>query len=249
MLKPFGYYINYLWRIIATGIGFSIFGIGAICLVYIVIPLCGKKKAQPIISNSFRCFTFIVESFGLMRFDFKNFDKLKDDHGCLIISNHPTLLDYVLIVSQLKHCDTIVKEALWQNPFLKKIVQLAGYIPNKEFAEIFPLIQQSLVAGNNILIFPEGTRSEPNQPLKLKRGAAQVAVRLGAPIRIIKITCQPSTLTKKNNWYNIPEKKSLFTIEAGELIDAKKFLRDTGCPSLAARRLTKYIEEIMNYKL
>ena len=138
IIKKINYYLNYGWRVLATGSCFAFFGVGAICLVYIVIPLVGKDKAQQTISKAFRFFVFILESFGLIRVEFKNLEKLQNDRGCLIISNHPTLLDYVFIVSKLNRCNTIVKEALWDNIFLKKIIQLAGYIPNREFAKFFP---------------------------------------------------------------------------------------------------------------
>jgi 1-acyl-sn-glycerol-3-phosphate acyltransferase len=242
MFKKLLYFINYLWRVLATGLFFSFFGIGALLIVYLIVPWLGRHKTQHVISNSFRFFIFAAQVFGLIGVKFKSFEKLQHDQGCLIISNHPTLLDYVLIISQLKQCNTIVKDELWNNVFLKKIIRLANYIPNKKFTDIIPLIQQALKEKNNILIFPEGTRTVPRQPIKLKRGAAQIAIRLGAPIRIVRITCQPHTLAKSHNWYNIPPKKPLFTLEAKEIIDPKEFLRDSNVPSIAARHLTQYLQ-------
>lgn len=245
MAKKLIYYMNYSWRVLATGCCFAFFGIGAIILVYIIIPIIGKNRAQLAISHSFSFFIFIMESFGVMKAEFKNFEKLQNDHGCLIISNHPTLLDYVLIVSKLKKCNTIVKEKLWQNIFLKKIVQLANYISNEKVEQLFPLLQNSLNAGENILIFPEGTRTTINKPLKLKRGAAQISIRLGIPIRVIKIECKPITLTKGKKWYNVPKTKAIITLEACELIDPSSFLRDTNQHSLAARHLTNHLQNIL----
>jgi len=239
------YYVNYIWRLLATAICFASFGIGSLFLVYVIIPIVGKSKTQNVISTAFRFFVGMVQGLGVLRFEFKNFEKMQSDHGCIIVSNHPTLFDYVLIISRLKKCNTIVKEPLWNNIFMKGIIQLAGYIPNKSIDENFILIKKSLDAGENILIFPEGTRTVPGHPINFKRGAAQLAVRLGAPIRIIKITCNPSTLTKNNKWYNIPKEKALITLEVGELIDSNKFLHDTGMPSLAARHLTEHLQKIL----
>lgn len=255
MLKKLYYYLNYIWRIAMTGEFFLFFSVGAIFLVYVIIPIVGRRNAQPTISAAFRFFTFAAQKLGIARFEFSRIKKLQSDRGCIIVSNHPTLIDYVIIISRLKRCNTIVKESLWDNPFFKKLIQTAGYIPNKKFAEIFPLVESSLRAGENILIFPEGTRTTPDQQyqqqhhepptLKLQRGAAQIAIRTGAPVRILKITCTPSTLAKGERWYNIPKKCPLFTVEVGELIDSRKFLRDTGSPSLAARRLTEYLQKIL----
>lgn len=244
-LNKLNYSLNYIWRLFATGICFSFFGIGAILLVYTVIPIVGKHRAKSVISTSFRLYVFMVQALGVMHFEFKNFEQLQTDKGCVIVSNHPTLLDYVLIISKLKNCNTIVKETLWKNVFMKGIIQLAGYIPNKKIDEIFVLVQDSLRTGENILIFPEGTRSVPNRPLKLKRGAAQLAVRLNAPMRVIKISCDPSTLTKRDKWYNIPAKKPLIILAVVECIDSNKFLHDTGLPSLAARHLTQHLQNVL----
>lgn len=246
MIKLIGYYLNYIWRVVATGGCFLFFSLGAVFLVYVIIPIAGKSKVQQVIREAFRLFVFALRTLGLMQFKFMNLEKLQNDHGCVIVSNHPTLIDYVVIVSKLKQCNTIVKEALWQNIFFKKLIQLAGYIPNQRFIEILPLIQNSLQSGNNLLIFPEGSRTTPGKPAKFKRGAAQIALKLGVPIRVIKISCNPSTLTKNNKWYNIPKTKPLYTLEVGELIDSNAFLSDTPTPSLSARKLTQYLQNVLN---
>ncbi len=56
---------------------------------------------------------------------------LREDRNCIIVANHPSLIDYVLIASQLPQCDCLVKAAIWENPFMKRIVKAAGYIPNQ----------------------------------------------------------------------------------------------------------------------
>lgn len=236
----------YLWRIVATGSFFIFFGIGAVCLAYIIIPLLGKNKARTAISKAFCFFIFTVENLRLIKINFNYFDALQNDKGCLIISNHPTLIDYVCIASRMKNCNTIVKQTLWHHTFLKGIIQKADYIPNKNFDEIISPIQCAISAGDNLLIFPEGTRTTPNEPIKLQRGAAHIALRLGIPIRLIHIRCEPIILTKQNKWYHIPSTKPIMTLEAGELIDPKLFLRDNIPISLAARKLNNYIQMRLN---
>ncbi len=129
MLKQLSYYINYIWRLVGTRLCFLVFGIGSIFLGYIIIPVARlstsdpKQKnyrAQHLISIAFRIFVFSMQFLRLASFEFINFEELQSNQGCLIISNHPTLLDYVIIVSKLTHCNTIVKEQLWHNVFLKK---------------------------------------------------------------------------------------------------------------------------------
>ena len=258
MIKAIFYDINYVWRVIATGLCFSIFGIGGLILGAVIIPVIllfigevHKKKAvaQHAISLSFRLFVFALSSTGLMIFKFEHLEKLKEDQGCLIIANHPTLIDYVVIVSKLSHCDTVVKEKLWHNPFMKHVIQSAGYIPNVQPEKTFEQIKETLSAGNNLLIFPEGTRTTPGEAIKLKRGAAQIVLREQCPIRVISISCLPSTLTKQNKWYQIPKIKPEFTLTVGERIDIENHIYDTSAPSLAARNLTRYFKKTLEMGL
>ncbi|MCF6806834.1 1-acyl-sn-glycerol-3-phosphate acyltransferase [Thiotrichales bacterium 19S9-12] len=243
---------NYIWRLFATGFCFSMFGVGAILLAYCWIPMIHllssemKKKdhVQYAIYLNFRFFVWLMESLGLAKFSIEGDEKLLKDRGTLLIANHPSLVDYVVITSQLKSCDNVVKASLWDNFFVKHVIQSAGYIPNKESQETFDRIKESLYSGNNLLLFPEGTRSVINQPIRLKRGAAQIAIRLKVPIRLIYITCNPRTLTKELKWYQIPNKRVNFKVVVGECIVVDKFLEEAGqLPSLAARRLTRYIEK------
>jgi 1-acyl-sn-glycerol-3-phosphate acyltransferase len=253
-MKQLFYYLNYIWRVLATGLCFACFGIGGLCLGYIIIPLAKltttnpklkKFRAQHAISLSFKFFVFALHRLGLMSFEFKNFDLLENDKGVLIVSNHPTLIDYVVIISKLKYCNLIVKEQLWHNPFVKRVIQSAGYIPNLQSGKTLNSIKDTLIAGENALIFPEGTRTTPGQPLQLKRGSAQIAIRAKAPIRIIQINCDPSTLTKHTKWYKIPEKKSRYSLKVGDLINPDDFLKDTETPIAAAKHLTVHLKTIL----
>jgi len=258
MIKTILYYINYVWRVIATGFCFSLFSIGGLFLGAALIPLVllfvrdktmKKTVAQHIISLSFRLFVLLLSCTGLMSFRYRYLEKLKNDRGCLIIANHPTLIDYVLLVSKMKHCDTIVKEKLWHNFFLKYIIQSAGYIPNVHPEKTLKQIEASLASGNNLLIFPEGTRTTPGEAIQLKRGAAHIALRKKCPIRVVTITCIPSTLTRQTMWFQIPKTKPEFTLTVGDKIDIEKHFYDTMTPSLAARELTRYFKNIFEIGL
>ncbi|WP_440683591.1 lysophospholipid acyltransferase family protein [Cysteiniphilum halobium] len=248
--------INYLWRLIATGFCFLLFAIGGLLLGYLIIPITlliakiihskqqKKHIAQFCIYLTFRFFTATMSCLGLIRYRFIGFEQLKQDKGTLIIANHPSLIDYVSIVSKLPFCDNIVKAELWHNKFVHRVISSAGYIPNINPEQTFSDIKATLHAGNNLLIFPEGTRSIPNTPIQLKRGAAQIAIRAQAPIRIIHLSCIPSTLAKNDKWYKIPARKPVFTLTVKNLIDTQTLLNECNqLPSVAARRLTKILQQ------
>ena len=66
---------------------------------------------------------------GILTYRVEGAERLREP-GRLIVANHPTLLDVVLLVSQMPEVDCIVKRGLWRNPFLRWPVSWAGYLPN-----------------------------------------------------------------------------------------------------------------------
>ena len=99
-----------------------------------ILPVSAARKTgliQKTIHYAFRLFLGFIETFKGMEFYFEGADRLGDDAG-LIIANHPTILDVVLLISRLPQADCIVKKELWNNFFLKRVVTSAGYIPNDD---------------------------------------------------------------------------------------------------------------------
>ncbi|ASG68885.1 1-acyl-sn-glycerol-3-phosphate acyltransferase [Francisella halioticida] len=250
--------LNKLYRALAQGFCFLTFSFGGAILGYIYFPFISLfikddqsrvKHAQHIISYVFRFFIGMVHHLRVIRFQFENIEKLQQAKGCILIANHPTLIDYVAIVSRLKLCDNIVKHSLWQNFFFRHVIETAGYIPNLNPEQTISELNNIIAQGRNLLVFPEGTRSKPGKPLDFKRGASQLAIRTKAKIRIIHIFCHPATLTKNSKWYNIPDSTPVFKVVVGDEIDSESFIKEAnGLPSLAARRLTRYLQIALSQK-
>lgn len=242
------------WRVFATGLCFIFFGIGALCLAFIFVPLQtltikdkSKKEhvAQSIIQKSFLLFCQTMKFCGAIDYQFIGTEKLKSDKGCLIVANHPSLIDYVLIGSQLPQCDCLVKASIWDNFFMKGIVKAAGYIPNINPEQLLDSCSQRLESGNLLLVFPEGTRTKEQGEIALQRGASQIAVRTETDLRVIHISVSPSFLTKEKQWYQVPTVKPMFTVEVKERIVVKQFIEDAGSLSLAARALNKHLNKVL----
>jgi len=173
---------NFYWRIFATGLGFTLFGTGGLLLCATVFPaiiLTGKNadirshRVRLVIRFTFKVFLRILDFLGILHIESKNLDELMEMKGKLVICNHPSLLDVVIIISRLKNIQCVVNNKLWKNFFVGFIVRAAGYIRNDIPPEVFLERCTSLLAkGENIIIFPEGTRSIPGQALKFQRGFA-----------------------------------------------------------------------------
>jgi 1-acyl-sn-glycerol-3-phosphate acyltransferase len=249
LVRKNNYSINQWWRLFATALGFILFGLCGLVVLSILwfsllrLFVWNKNKriiiVQISISFSFKIFIRILKFLNVIQYQFDGLEKLNQDKSCLIVANHPSLLDFVLLASVMPRCDCLVKGALLHNVFVSRIIKTAGYILNAESEKILPQCQNILLNGGRILIFPEGTRTVPNQPIKLHRGAANIALRCHANIRVVHIQCDPPYLIKHQRWYDIPTQKASFKITVGEKISIDDFMDQN--TTIAARRLTSYL--------
>lgn len=194
-----------IWRILATGFSFLLFGIGGSLLALLVFPLINlicrdpshrRYRAQQFISVCFRFYLKLLDYLGVMSYEIKGLETLRSDRGRVIIANHPSLLDVVLLIAALPRVDCVVKQALWHSPFLGGVVKAAGYISNHDPETLIAECSHSLKVGGCLILFPEGTRTTPGHAIRFQRGAANIALRAQADIRLVSINCEPTTLTK-----------------------------------------------------
>jgi len=247
--------INYYWRLLMTAVSFSLFSLGGLLLSLIGFNLLllvqrdtfrRRQQARRAIACSFRCFLRFCRWVGVYDYRIEGAELLQQDRGCLIVANHPSLIDYVMIASVLPEMDCLVKADLQKNLFLRGVIRAADYLINSEAETLLPDSQQRLARGDNILIFPEGTRTRYGEALKLQRGAANIAVRAGCDLRVVHITCTQRMLDKQSRWYQIPPVKPLFTVRVQARIDSQSFCEShEDAQPLAARRLTRHLQQAL----
>ena len=103
------YRLNYIWRVFATGLSFTVFGLGGLFLSLFVFPVIKifnpdpdirKRKARFLIHRCWRFFISFMQSLGIFTFDLEAARKeLQGVKGKVIIANHPTLIDVVALIS------------------------------------------------------------------------------------------------------------------------------------------------------
>ncbi|MBY0572951.1 MAG: 1-acyl-sn-glycerol-3-phosphate acyltransferase, partial [Undibacterium sp.] len=194
-----------------------------------------------VIRYAFRFFVWLMKSLGVLRYQIRGQERL-ERVGLLILANHPSLIDTVFLMAFVKHADCIVKSHLWNNLFTRGPVRAAGYISNEQGPELVEACINSLNGGNNLIVFPEGTRTPASGNINLRRGAANIAVRGMKAVTPVIISCTPSTLGKGEAWWNIPACQVEFIIEVKEDIAIQSFLAQDNSPSVAARQLTEHLQ-------
>jgi 1-acyl-sn-glycerol-3-phosphate acyltransferase len=243
------------WRAARTGFAFLSFGIGAIFLSVVAFPglrLIQREPqdreltAQRLIHLTFRLFVRLMEALGLIRVTRIGTERLRAEAPLLVVANHPTLIDVVLLVACLPQADCVVKRAYWAQPIIRRIMAGAGYIANADGDALVSACAARLVAGRTVLLFPEGTRSPRAALGTFKRGAAHIALQSGATLIPVLITCDPPTLMRGQRWYDVPARAAHLTIEVTAPLTLRGPERDT---PLAARRLTAELRQFYEDRL
>jgi 1-acyl-sn-glycerol-3-phosphate acyltransferase len=241
--------INHLWRVFATGFVFVLFGVGALFISLTMFPILrlstldhdvARRRIQHAMQYTFRTYIEVMRLLGILTYEVHGVERLREQ-GRLIVANHPTLIDVVLLVSLIPEVDCIVKRGLWRNPFLRWPVIWASYIPNSEGEELVEGCAATLKRGHSLLVFPEGTRTVPGRPMHMQRGAAHIALAADAEMLPVTVTCDPPTLFKGNPWYRVPARRFHMKVVVGEPVAATSFREEDELPARSARRLTQWL--------
>lgn len=236
-----------LWRIFATGLSFACFGVGGLMLWLVIFPLQSllyrkairrQQAARTVVQAVFRLFVGWMRLLGLIRYQVHGAEKLQR-RGLLILANHPTLIDVAFLIGLVPNASCVVKSTLASHPCTRGPVGATGYICNNAGADLLLECTNALATGSNLIIFPEGTRTQPGQALKMQRGAAQIALRGGFDITPVRIRCEPLGLYKGQPWWTVARNPLQFTIEVGDDLACAPVLEAAGGEhGRAARKLT-----------
>ncbi|MEC7583730.1 MAG: lysophospholipid acyltransferase family protein, partial [Planctomycetota bacterium] len=120
---------------------------------------------------------------------------------CVVVANHPTLMDITAITAVLGGGCTIVKPAMFRRRFLHRLLVGAGHIegPGADVLSIGRAIDEAvdrLRNGFSVIVFPEGTRAPPGELLPFGRSPFEIACRAGVPLVSLAIVCRPPYLSK-----------------------------------------------------
>ncbi len=249
--------LNRYWRIFATGLSFALFGVGGVIIGITLFLLLGLHFIAPgklndiarrVISQAFRLYIWFMKSVGLLTYEVIGLERLGATGPRIVIANHPSLLDVVFLIAILRNANCVVKEALKHNPFTKPPVTAAGFVSNASETFVEDCVS-ALNRGETLVVFPEGTRTEPGKPLKFLRGASNIAMYSKLPFSPVDIRCEPATLVKNEKWYQVPQTPPHFRFEFLEPLDVSDYVDENAMDSQNARAVTKYLEAFYQQQL
>lgn len=233
--------------LVATAISFLVFAIGGLVLSYAVFPLIhvwgrkhtAQRRCRYVVHIAFRIFMRMTAGLGLVEWHIHHADRLTRERGQLIVPNHPSLIDAVATIAQIPDVYCLAKASHWRNPFLLGAMRATGYISNAGGPETVEKCAELLRQGENLLLFPEGTRTVANQPLKLQRGAVAIALTAGVKVTPVIIRVTPPFLQKGRPWFDVPPVPPRFEIDVHPPMDLCAGAGNADRLSTRSRRATR----------
>ena len=121
-------------------------------------------------------------------------DKIAAIHSSVVVCNHLSYLDPLLLITLFPRQKTIVKPRFFGTPIFGWMLKKSGYLPASSEGRFSRLMLEQienmgsyLQAGGNLFIFPEGTRSRDGKIGNLNRGALKIARMCRAPLYVLQL--------------------------------------------------------------
>jgi 1-acyl-sn-glycerol-3-phosphate acyltransferase len=224
---------------------FSFFGIGLV-----VSPFCALLSrcfgdqippavGQRLIRGLFKGWLQVSSRLGIFDISFPDADKLRNLRATVLAPNHPSLIDAVILLSIVPNTVCIMRASLIESPFLGGAARLAGFVPNDKGPALIRDGLDKIRAGENLLIFPEGTRTVGQAINTFKHGFALIAKKTDAPIQTVFIEREGRYLSKGIALLSFARPPFRFRLHLGELFRAAP---DESAQQLSAR-LERYFRE------
>lgn len=239
---------------------FVVYGLLSILFGSLLFPilLCvgsgahARRAMRGLIRAGYRVFVAAAEGLRLIRVEISPADcaTLLATRGSIVIANHLTLIDIVILLSIIPDATCVAKGAAARNFFMGRIIRSAFLVNDDDPVKLLGEATALLHRGASIVVFPEGTRMPPDgRPHKLRRGAAHLALASGAPIRPVTIACDPLVLAKHQPWYDIADRVIVYHFRVQDAIlpaarpsqDAASGIPNGACSHHAAVALTAEI--------
>jgi len=179
--------------------------LGVICLSWSVLaliayPLLPRRWGTALgrfgIMCGFRLFAGTLSLTGAYRLDLSAIDALRGGPPVVLVPNHPSLIDALLILTRHPNLVCVMKKDLMRNIFLGAGSRLARYIPNGKPRQMIKECVAALGEGGVVLLFPEGTRTRrvPLNPLTGSVGV--IAKHAKVPVQMVIIETDSPYLSK-----------------------------------------------------
>ncbi len=202
-------------QLLLLGLVSIVWNMVALALYPLLPRATGRRLGRAMISWGYRMFWRVAACSGMLRLDTRALDALRDEPGLIVVANHPSMLDALMLVARLPRSACVMKASLMRNPFLWPGARLARYIRNDSPHGMVRRAVEDLHHGGQLVLFPEGTRTT-RQPINAFRpGFTLIAKLAQAPIQAVFIDSDSPYLGKGWPLWRLPPLPIVFSVRMG----------------------------------
>ncbi len=178
---------------------------------------------QRLNSRFYRGFIRLVRII-IPRHDWRIDDTIRHIRSSVIVCNHVSYLDPLILISLFDRHKTIVKSSFFHIPIFGWFLKTAGYLPSTAetpFSQMMidqiEKMDDYLAAGGNLFIFPEGTRSRNGKIGTLNKGAFKIARLCKASIKVVRICNSDKLYTPGKFLFNTGTRNTITVMLTGQI--------------------------------
>lgn len=202
-------------HLLGLGLGSLVWSLMAWPLARILPVAVGRRLGRVVISRFYGLFWRISRWTGMVQMDASALDVLRDEAGLMVVANHPSMLDAMMLVSRLPHSACIMKASLMRNPLLGPGARLARYICNDSAYGMIHSAVRDLQSGGQLVLFPEATRTTDWPLNHFHPSFALIAKRARSPIQTVFIDTDSPYLGKGWPLWRLPPLPIRFSVRLG----------------------------------
>ena len=175
----------------------------------------GRRFGRALIAWGYGVFWRVARASGLLYLDAAVLDTLRNEPGLIVVANHPSMLDALMLVARLPRSACIMKASLVRNPLLGPGARLARYIRNDSAYGMIHCAVDDLKAGGQLVLFPEGTRTTQSPTNPFHTSFTLIARHARVPIQTVFIDTDSPYLGKGWPLWRLPPLPIRFRVRLG----------------------------------
>lgn len=236
-------------RVVLNYVIFTVGGSFISLCIMLMRPLPEKVRlsyACRLLHHGWRLLCFCMHQTRNINVQIQNKERLKDLRSCVIVANHPSLIDIVILTASIPNCMMLAKAQLLRWPFLRPILRTVCLCSDIDPQIMMAQADKALHEGYNLIIFPEGTRTTIGKEGAWKRGAFQIAAHCQVPVLPIRLDLNQPFLCKETPWWYAGRTCTRYDITVHEVVTPQSLgLPEDVSYHKAAEGMRRYTQELL----
>ncbi len=208
-------------HLVFLGLSSLLWNLVALPLSWVLPERMGRPLGRQGVAWVYGSFWRVASATGMLRLDSEALRPLRDEAGLIVVANHPSMLDAMMLIAELPRGACIMKANLLRNPFLGPGARLARYIPNDSPQGMIRMAVAALQQGGQLVLFPEGTRTQQWPLSPLTGSFAVIAKRARAPVQTVFIDTDSPYLGKGWPIWRLPPLPIVFRARLGRRFEPR----------------------------